>query len=480
MKVKAKGKLSAILTKKAASQGKDGKAYPGTKKRDLKGLNAAKRATTMTKEEWKKHQIGAKEKWPQPEYMKTEHPEGKGHTCYRDETFELVTRFSAKTKIAYRPHAKAPGSKSHVRYEQYSKAKTFGETLELGSWPVDWCWDIERGYIKVLGPLRDEPIDASEVKDTRMLTDVDRAVVQWCKKELCKKFNLNYSDLVNSPTGENMIMRAHRLVAVRECKAILADCKKKKRIVSDEDLTKVLGLWGFARNITRVNVMQKGQQFVWSDTMGLLRDRCGDIHCTKSTHIYPEFVEVMSKWLTDRLPGTEAAKFKWTSFNINKDYNGKIHRDGNNFGPSMISAFGEFTGGKLNYYVHDTCDMNVEVLEKKSKDKAAKVDLKGNLAMFNGNTAHSVDDFEGNRFSIVFFTLGCHSKMKNEDRQKLESMSVAVPKPDESPYTIICPPLGERSDKRYKAMSGKEKTNLPAYRLWSKVKLGKLKAKGGR
>merc|ERR1719482_2512004 len=174
----------------------------------------------MTKEQWQRHQVGMMEKWPKPKYMAT--PVAPGHKCpYRDETFEIATRFTAETKLAYRPHAKAPGTKSHVRYEKYSKAKTVGEALKFGSWPVDWCWDIERGYIKVIGPLRDEPIDASEVKDTRMLTDVDRAVVQWCKKELCKKFNLNYSDLVSTPTGENMIMRAHRLVAVRECKAIL-------------------------------------------------------------------------------------------------------------------------------------------------------------------------------------------------------------------------------------------------------------------
>ena len=54
---------------------------------------------------------------------------------------------------------------THVRYERYSKSKTVGEALKNGSWPCDWCWDIERGYIKVLGPLRDEPLDVSEIKD---------------------------------------------------------------------------------------------------------------------------------------------------------------------------------------------------------------------------------------------------------------------------------------------------------------------------
>jgi len=444
------------------------------RKIDIKGLKAAKKATTMTSEEWKKTQVGMKEKWPQPDYMKKAN-DGKGHTCYRDETFELVTRFTKDTKIAYRPHAKAPGSKSHVRYEEYSKAKTVGDALKRGSWPGDWCWDIERGFIKVIGPVREEPLDTSELPDGYKLTDVDKAVVQWYKKELAKKYNLDLKELSEQGAGENIFARAHRLVARRECRAILADCKKKKRIVTDEEFTHVLKCWGFTRNTSRVNVMQEGVQYVWSDTLGLLRDRQGDIHLTRSTHAYPEFPQLMSKWLSDRLPATEAKSFKWTSFNVNKDYATKIHRDGNNFGPSMISAFGDYSGGQLKYYVHDDCKIDLEKLEAKTSEKAAQLDLKSGLAMFNGNSAHSVNDFEGNRFSVVFFCLGCHAGMKKEDRQKLLDLGIAAPEPNENPYTILRPPLGERSDKRYKEAPTPSRQNLPAYRFWPKASLVKKK-----
>merc|ERR1712232_395268 len=125
---------------------------------DIAGLKAAKKATTMTHEELKKHQDGQAEKFPAPDYMRFPHPEGKSHTAYRSQTFEIVTRWSADTKIEYRPHAKSPGSKSHVRYEKYHKAKTVGEALKLGSFPADWCWDYERGFIKVKGPVREEPV----------------------------------------------------------------------------------------------------------------------------------------------------------------------------------------------------------------------------------------------------------------------------------------------------------------------------------
>merc|ERR1719413_164106 len=115
------------------------------------------------------------DKWPLPDYMGGV----PGHTQYKDETYSLITRWTADTKIRYRPHAKAPGSKSHVRYEKYSKARTVKEALNLGSWPADWCWDYERGFIQVIGPVRDEPLDISKVVDESTLTDVDWAIMRW-------------------------------------------------------------------------------------------------------------------------------------------------------------------------------------------------------------------------------------------------------------------------------------------------------------
>jgi len=443
----------------------------------VKGLKDAKKATTMTKPEWSKSQVGMKEKWPQPEYMKLPWPNAPND--YRDETLELATRFRAETTIEYRPHAKSPGSKSHVRYEHYAKAKTVAKALQLGAWPVDWCWDIERGFLRVTGGLREEPLDAVEIEAGEVLTDVDNAVMRWYRKELCKKYNLGYDDLATEKgAGESIIMRAHRLVAQREAKKILADCKQKKRIITDDDVLAVLRYWGFARNVTRTNVMPDDKSFVWSDTLGLLRDRTGDIHLTKPSHSYPDVIQVLARWLTDRLPATEAQNFKWTSFNLNKNYAGRIHRDGNNFGPSMISAFGDFTGGTLNYYPHDDGKIDLEKLQK-TADKAEKLDLKNGLALFNGNSAHSVNEFELNRFSIVYFTLGCHGKMKQEDREKLETMGVAAPQPDENPYNIIRAPLGERSSRRYAvatpARKGAREAELPPSRFWLKAALGGLK-----
>lgn len=422
----------------------------------------------MTKDQWVKLQKGMVEKWPVPEYMKQVRPNSKGHTSYRAETLEIMSRMKADTKIAYRPHAKAPGSaktpnKSHVRYEAYMSAKNAAMALKCGAWPIDWCWDYERGYLSVeTDTLRDEAVDISQLVDMLVdITPVDKAVFNWYRKEMAKKLGLKLTDLLCQGPGESMIMRAHRLVAQREARAIMVECQKKGQHVSDDDLTSVLEWWGFARNGARLNVMQEGQTWVYSDTLGLLRDRCGDIHLTSSTVRYPEVVTLINTWLTNRLP-KEAQPFVWTSLNVNKNYAANIHRDGNNFGPSMISAFGDFSGGQLNYFPDDDGKGDPAKLMKGHKKET--MNLGEGLALFNGNCAHSVEDFKGNRFSIVFFALGCHSKMKDAERTSLKNIGFSVPKKDQNPYELLRPP-------EKKQIASPVSKHLPASRYWKKASL---------
>mmetsp|Transcript_21300 Transcript_21300/g.49434 ORF Transcript_21300/g.49434 Transcript_21300/m.49434 type:complete len:501 (-) Transcript_21300:77-1579(-) len=463
---------------KAKAKAAQGNVPKRVRKVDKKGLAEARKATTMTSKEWKALQVGMPKKWPAPEYMKTPHPEGKGHTCYRSETFEVVSRFQDSTRIAYRPHAKRPGSKSHARYESYAKAKTAAQALEMKSYPADWCWDIERGFLRVLGGLREDHIDMSQIQDESELTEVDRKVMGWAKKEICKKFQLQPEDLKDFLAGESLLTKAHRLVAQREAKKILSE----DRAVTDDDVTKVLSMWGFAKNSNRVNVMQEGKQWVWSDTLGLLRDRIGDIHITSSAQTYPAVMQVLNRWLLDRLP-PEAAGFSWTSLNLNKDYAARIHRDGNNFGPSMISAFGDFSGGHLRYYPEDDGKLDVDTLQNKQQHSAAKFDLRTGLALFNGNCAHSVEDFTGSRFSVVYFTVGCHSQMKQEERDALSALQCKVPSMDIDPFQLIKPPAGYSKSAQYRSVptplratagsanKASKRGELPGSRYWKKKDL---------
>eukprot|EP00405_Crypthecodinium_cohnii_P003187 CAMPEP_0194749348 /NCGR_PEP_ID=MMETSP0323_2-20130528/3549_1 /TAXON_ID=2866 ORGANISM="Crypthecodinium cohnii, Strain Seligo" /NCGR_SAMPLE_ID=MMETSP0323_2 /ASSEMBLY_ACC=CAM_ASM_000346 /LENGTH=572 /DNA_ID=CAMNT_0039664389 /DNA_START=15 /DNA_END=1733 /DNA_ORIENTATION=- len=424
------------------------------KPRSTEGREEAKAAAKMTSEEWKKKQAGMDKKWPAPAYMSKPHDHGA--TCYRDETYEVTTRWMAETKIAYRPHAKAPGSKSHVRYEKYSKAKTVGEALKLGSWPADWCWDYERGFIKVIGPVRDEPLDSSKITNEDETTDVDKAIWRWYLRELAKRHELTIEDLKGGCSGESLIMRAHRLLSQREARRILKDAEKEKRKITNDEVLTVLRKWSFGKNTNRVNVTPENQEWVWSDTLGLLRDRIGDIHLTPPTKTYPEVIGVLNKYLHDRIP-PEMKSFRWTSINLNCNYAAKRHRDGNNFGPSAIQAFGDFEGGCLNYWPEDdrTCDKE----EKMKAADSVKLNLKDGLCLFNGNCSHSVDDFKGERYSVVFFCVRCFNEAPQECKDQLRSVGALYPEPDADRYALLRPPRGYANKKEVEAKYKKKQSH---------------------
>merc|ERR1719440_391299 len=72
-------------------------------------------------------------------------------------SYELISRFTAKTRVKYAPNPKRPGSKSFDRYAKYENAKTVAEALKHCK-PADLLWEYERGYFKVVGgPMADKP-----------------------------------------------------------------------------------------------------------------------------------------------------------------------------------------------------------------------------------------------------------------------------------------------------------------------------------
>jgi len=426
--------------------------------------SVVKAHTSMTREKWLKFQEGMDEKWPLPDYMEGQ----KGHTKFKDETFEIITRWTTNTRIEYRPHAKAPGSKSHLRYEKYSKAKTVGEALKLSSYPIDWCWDYERGFIKICegAELRDEPLDIAKAEEE--VTEVDMAINIWYTKELAKELNMKPEELRKSAGhAESVHHRAKRLMAQREACSILEACDKEGRAVRDEEILSILKRWPFCRNYTRKNVLPGDRTWVFSDTLGLLRDRCGDLHLTVATRRYPQVPELMNRWLQDRIP-KEAKGFVWTTINVNCNYAAAVHRDQGNFGPSFIKAFGDFTGGELDYWPEDAGG-NLEKLSAKDK---VTINLKENLALFNGNCAHSVHDFTGSRFSIVFFTVGSHAAATNEDKDKMSKLGFNVPAKNADPFIALKPPkaLIKKEPTRWGA-----KAKLPGYISFSSNKVSVIK-----
>jgi len=372
------------------------------------------------------------------------------------ETFQTVASFEPGTRIQYIPNPKTPGSKSYVRYERYVKSKTVGEALKNGSSVADLCWELPRGYYKILGGKRS---DAEEIKvigqkafdraksllaskqgpqglQTKNLNDPRAKKLlekeeAWRNNKLkkCEKLAKEWGLPVETVEeveafGESTDLRMERRVADILCEKKLKTGKK----ITDQDLQEVLELWGFSENHGRLNVMQEGIKYVYSDTIGAIRRRTGTYGMTPPTTRYPNFPRLMNKWLKDNMiPLPQGAKMVWTAINVNANYAAVRHRDQNNEGLSIIRAFGAFKGGKLRYWPHDKKAKGRAKVEALQEKDCIKFDLKKTTALFDGNRAHEVEEFEGERYSIVFFSSSGWHKMKGDDVKKMTKMGFEFP-----------------------------------------------------
>merc|ERR1712137_900455 len=96
--------------------------------------------------------------------------------------------------------------------------------------------------------------------------------------------------------------------------------------------------------------------------------------------------------------------------------------------------------------------------------------------MFNGNSAHEVEDFKGNRFSIVYFTAGCHAKASKEDKAKLVEYGFPYPADDEDPYALLGKPVGY--DKKGVPNKSSPKSQ-PKYRVWDAAAMARRSKRQG-
>jgi hypothetical protein len=81
----------------------------------------------------------------------------------------------------------------------------------------------------------------------------------------------------------------------------------------------------------------------------------------------------------------------------------------------------------LNYFPKDLkkpgrCD----VMELDPKDSVA-LDLSKEFALFNGNCAHGVQAFSGERFSLVFFTTANFHKIQQKEQKELARLGFKFP-----------------------------------------------------
>jgi len=97
----------------------------------------------------------------------------------------------------------------------------------------------------------------------------------------------------------------------------------------------------------------------------------------------------------------------WTSITVNQSYKCLPHRDKGNYGDSFLVAFGEYQGGRLVIHEGDLSGSH-DICWKPIKTDFSKV-------------LHSVTDFTGERYSLVFYNLKT-TKMPKEPLPKGEAV----------------------------------------------------------
>jgi len=125
----------------------------------------------------------------------------------------------------------------------------------------------------------------------------------------------------------------------------------------------------------------------------------------------------------DQLPADIPA-FSFTSINVNKNYAGRRHRDGSNVGPSIIQAFGKFTGGKLQYFPND--DKKLELEDLPLSDKVS-LDVSKHMVLFHGKRAHQVEQFKGERYSVVWFTCPRNDRVSTQAKSSMLKCGFELP-----------------------------------------------------
>jgi len=186
--------------------------------------------------------------------------------------------------------------------------------------------------------------------------------------------------------------------------------------VTDADVLEVLRRWAFEPNTQRTNVLPAGKAFVYSDTFGLVNSRRSPSGTRSAlTNAYPAMMKLISKWFKATAP-RRLRDVPFTSVNVNFEYAARLHRDTRNAGPSIIRTLGEFTGGRLLYYPQDDRSLGLDELPRSER---RPIDASRRWELFDGLRAHEVEDFEGERFSVILFSASSHASAKAPLRQSL-------------------------------------------------------------
>ena len=120
-----------------------------------------------------------------------------------------------------------------------------------------------------------------------------------------------------------------------------------------------------------------------SQTFGVVNRRCLPPDYSRQNWLRPYLFKLLKEF------AERYVDISWNAITVNQYYRASPHYDKNNVGESFLVAFGNYTGGELE--IHEGPSLGF----KDIRHKPIKMDF--------SKVLHSVRDFEGERFSLVFY-----------------------------------------------------------------------------
>jgi len=205
---------------------------------------------------------------------------------------------------------------------------------------------------------------------------------------------------------------------------------RKRKAPTEEEVLQALRLWDFEENYSRQNVLPRGKNWVYSDTLGVIEDRnTKQMQMSAASEEHSDFMCLLVRYAESKLKeqyGGKAPTLAFTTISVNKGYQARLHPDANNQGASVGFAVGAFTGGRLKYYPEDSGSGS---LKKVKKQRSIVLDLKRKAVVFDGRKAHEVFHFKPGqeRYSVIFFTVKNADTIGQYTKKKLLKCGGAFP-----------------------------------------------------
>lgn len=207
------------------------------------------------------------------------------------------------------------------------------------------------------------------------------------------------------PFKVRRIKESKRRDSKRDDSEDLAQCFVKAGDITEESVLRVLHATDIPLNTARKNILPDGTTAVRGMLLGFY-SLAGNVGITDASKSRPWLVRLLANFARKSNPD-----FEFTSIQVNKNYASRPHVDKNNLGESLIIGLGDYTGGDV--WVHDEGTVAFELKEDIScmyhyeagaTYHGSWMDIRGKWTHFNGNRLHFTQPFQGDRFSLVYFT----------------------------------------------------------------------------